>query len=162
MDGTTAVNTTNSYVIIHRLRVIKSGVTASGNNVGTITATASTDSTITAVMRPGTGSTAMAIYGIPSTQTLLIKQYRASINKAQGSAVSATFRLLYNPEVKTNLHTYVEADVQGLQSTGTSSIAWGFDPYLKISGPSIIKIQAEATLDDVDGTAGFSGVLVDN
>ena len=162
LNGQTPVNTTNSYVIIYRMRVLTSGNTASGSNVGTITATAATDGTVTAVIRPQVGSTAMAIYGIPSTQTLLVKDYRASINKAQGTSVSATFRLMYNPEPTTNLNTFVEIDLEGLQSDGSSSNVWIFDPYIAISGPTIVKIQALGSAADIDGTAGFNGILVDN
>lgn len=122
MNGQTPVNTVNSYVIIHRMRVLTSGGTS--RNVGTITATAATDGTITAVIRPGIGSTEMAIYGIPSTQTLVLTQLSASIQKSSGAASHALVRLFTNPEPDVQTTQFTEVDLRALQSTGTSSMAW--------------------------------------
>jgi len=160
LDGTTAVNTVNSYVIIHRMRVLTKGAT--NVNVGTITATAASDASITAQISIGEGQTQMAIYGIPSVQTAYMTQFYFTINKAQGAAASINVSLLVNPEPDAELTNFLVKNTHGIQSTGTSSDDHLFFPYFKISGPAIIKIQGIANTADVEGSAGFDLILVDN
>jgi len=159
MNGTTPVNTANSYVIIHRMKVITSGGTS--RNAGTITATAATDATVTALILPNNGSTEMAIYGVPSTQTLALTQLSASIQKASGAAAHAVVNLFANPEPDTQTTQFTKVDVKGLHSTGSSSKSWPYDPYISITGPAIVKVSCESSAADIDMTAGFSGILVD-
>jgi len=160
MNGTTPVNTANSYVIIHRLRVLTSGATS--RNVGTITATAATDGTITAVILPNNGSTQMAIYGVPSVQTLYIECITASVQKSSGAARHVVIQVLCNPEPDSQLTSFGMIEQYGLQSTGSSSVPWTLLPPLPVPGPSIIKIAALASANDLDMTARFSGTLVTN
>ena len=160
MNGTNPVNTVNSYVIIHRMQLLTAGT--GGTNAGTITATAATDGTITAVIRPGIGSTTMAIYGWSSLQTFFVKIWRASINKSSAANADILLRLFYNPEPSANLTSFREVDVQGIQSNGTSSATWEFATYLALPGPGILKVNGLGSGNDLDCTAQFSGVLVDN
>jgi hypothetical protein len=159
MSGVTPVNTVNSYVIIYKLSVLTKGGTSS--NVGTIKATAATDATITAVIRPLIGSSEMAIFGWPSTQNLCITNWKSSINKSSAAASHATYQLLYNSEPNAQLTNFIEIDLAGRHSTGSSSGKENFLPYLKLAGPGILKIQATASANDLDSSAGFSGILVD-
>jgi len=161
LDGTTSVNTVNSYVTINRMRVITAG--SSGPNVGTITATAATDTTITAAILPDNGSTQMAIYGWPSTQKLYITYLTASMMKASGTAADVRLRLLYNqsPDVITTFFVQVDTPI-GLTSAGSSNGLVPYLPYLVLNGPGIIKINAIASAADIDVTARFSAILVDN
>jgi hypothetical protein len=160
MDGTDGTDTANSYVIIHRIRVLTSGAT--NINVGTITAVAAVDATVTAQVNIGEGSTEMAIYGVPSIQSFYMTQFYGSINKASGGAATITFRLKinYNPDVQ--LTNFVSLNIRGVQSTGVSDDEWPFNPYKRIDGPAIVKIQGIGSAADLDGTAGFDGYLVTN
>lgn len=160
LDGTTPVNTVNSYVIIHRMKVLTSGAT--NINVGTITATAATDSTITAVILPGDGQTEMAIYGIPSTQTIYIKRWGASIGKAGGTTVSANFKFLVNENPNVQLTNFLRKDDIDLASSGSSVLSRTYDIPPSFSGPCIVKVQATASAADIDGTSGFDGYVVTN
>lgn len=152
--------TVNSYVIIHRMSVETTGAT--GSNEGLITATATTDGTVTAQINVGEGQTQMAIYGIPSTQTAYMVKYYVGIHKAQGAVATIESRLLVNEEPETQLGHFNTKHVQSVQSTGTTAGGYEFDPYFKISGPAIIKVQGIASAADVEGTAGFDLILVDN
>jgi hypothetical protein len=160
LNGTGAVNTSNAYVIIHRMRVVTKGAT--NVNVGIITATAAVNGTVTAQINAGIGQSEMAIYGIPSTQSFYMTQFYGSINKASGAAATINYRLKVNTEPNAELINFVSKNIRGVQSTGNSDITWPFNPYLRIDGPAIIKIQAIGSAADLDGTAGFDGYLVTN
>lgn len=158
LNGTTNVPTVNSYVIIHRMEVLTKGAT--NVNVGTITATAQTDNTITAKIEIGKGQTLMAIYGIPSTQKLYLSKIHASVlGKATGSADIA---LLANPEPNAELLNFVFKHTFGIVASGGNPSVQLFSPPKRIDGPAIIKIQAVAAANDTDISAGFDGILVSN
>ena len=164
MDGTAtggnAYNTVNSYVIIHRMKVLTSGAT--NINVGTITATAASDATITAVILPGDGQTEMAIYGVPSTQTMYLTRWSASIDKATGAVASCDFslRVNSNPDVQTT--NFIRKEDLSLQSTGSNFAEKHYDCYPVFSGPCIIKVQGIASAADLDAHSGFDGFVVTN
>lgn len=158
MDGTTGVTTSNSYVIIHRMRVLTKGAT--NTNVGTITATATTDTTLTAQINPGEGQTQMAIYGVPSTQKLYLSCYYASIQRNAGG--SADIELLVNPEPDTQLTNFLVKHTNVVTSGGTSFIERNFEPYYEITGPALVKVQATGSANNMDVSAGFDGYLVNN
>jgi hypothetical protein len=160
LNGTGAVNTVNSYVIIHRMKVLTSGATSI--NVGTITATAATDTTITAVILPGEGQTEMAIYGVPSVQSFYLTRWYCGVAKASGAAVDADFHLLVNEAPTTNLLNYLYKSDLSLQTTGTSALEKHYDNPVRFSGPCIIKVQGTASANDLDAQSGFDGYLVTN
>ena len=162
LDGTNAVATDCLYVIIHRMKVLTKG--ASGPNAGKITATATSPSatTVTAQINIGQGQTQMAIYGIPSTQTLYLTNLYGSVNKAVGAAGLVDVSLLVNPEPQTELTGFLVKHTFGLQTVGTSALPVPFAPYKPISGPAIIKVQAFSGTNDNDISAGFDGYLVTN
>lgn len=160
MNGTTNVATSNSYVIIHRMKVLTKGAT--NVNIGAITATADTDGTVTAQMNDAEGQTQMAIYGIPSTQTAYMSRYYGTINKSSGAATTVNFSLLVNPEPDAELINFLVKNTRGLQSTGTSSDTWHYNSHFKIPGPAIIKVQGKASSADVEASSGFDLILIDN
>jgi len=157
MDGTTGVTTSSSYVIIHRMRALTWD--ALGPNAGTITATAASDSTVTAEMDIGIGSTLMAIYGIPSTQKLLIGRLYARILKSGGASASADMTLLENPIPDSITTAYITRDTFAAVKDGTSAPDPDYYVPKVINGPAIVKIQGIGSAADLDLSAGFDGVL---
>ena len=151
----------NAAVMIHRMKVTPQA-TSTTPNAGTITATAATDGTITAVILPGEGQTQMAVYGIPSTQTLYINDFYATINKSSGTVGAINFSPVLNPNPDVQTLAFLTKNTRGLQSTGVSSDTFPFNPPWKITGPAIIKIQGLASTNDIEASAGFNGVLVDD
>lgn len=152
LNGTTAVNTTNAYVIIHRMKVISSGATAI--NVGTITATAAVDTTVTAQIDPEIGQTLMAIYGVPEGRTVNMSNYYCSAIRGSASFSVEVF-LLVNPDPENSLH-YLVKNAVGVTTEGNNYISQVYDPKYAITGPAIIKIQVEASLDNAEVSAGFN------
>lgn len=159
MNGTTNVPTANTYVIIHRLEVLTKGATS--ENVGVITATADTDSTVTAQIKVGHGQTEMAIYGIPDTKVAYCTGYYASLIK-NASAVNAEINLVFNQEPNNELLNFIIKHDMGLESTGTSYARQVFSPYLKLAGPGIVKIEANTDAANITVSGGFDLILVDN
>lgn len=157
LNGTTNVATSNAYVIIHRMLVLTKGAT--NVNVGIIKATAQTDNTITAQIRVGQGQTQMAIYGIPSTQKAYMGMWYASIARAIGAA---GVHLLFNPEPGDEITNFLTKHTIGLETTGTSALIVPYYTPKEFDGPGIIKVQAQSTVNDLDVSAGFDLVIVDN
>ena len=160
LDGTTGVNTASSYVIIHRMKVLTKGSTSA--NVGTITATAASDSTITAQINPLEGQTQMAIYGVPSTHTLYLTAVSASLNRAGGASAITDNRVLVNPEPGDEILNYLTKHTWGGQTVGSSVQPIPFIPPKVFPGPAIVKLQSEGSANDLDVSAWFDGVVVVN
>ena len=161
MSGATNVSTTKSYVIIHRMRVLTKGAT--NVNVGNITATADVDATITAQILAGQGQTQMAIYGVPSNQTAYMTQFYVSVNKSGGATGAMDGSIFYNPEPDVELTNFLVKHTTGKITTGSSNGApQRFNPPKKFVGPGIIKMQAVGSANDLDVSAGFDLILIDN
>lgn len=156
LDGTTPVNTANSYVIIHRMKVLTCG--ASGPNVGIISATAATDNTVTAIITPGDGQTEMAIYGVPSIQDFYMTRWACSIAKATAGYINFELRVNENPNVQTL--AYLRKNDMAVVSTGTNNAEKLFAIPPKYAGPCILKVIGYANANDTDAKAAFDGYLV--
>lgn len=158
MDGTTNVPTVNSYVIIHRMIVLTVGST--GGNVGVISATAQTDATVTAEIAATNNQTQMAIYGIPSTQTLYLTGFDASIGSGTTDDIDAYLSVNFQPDVA--LNAFRQLHRGGMVLAGTSEHKQKYSPYQPIPGPAIIKMQAIAVAAASLAEGSFDGFLVDN
>ena len=157
MNGTTAVNTANAYVIIHRMKVLTNGTT--NINVGTITATAASDATITAAILPGNGQTLMAIYGVPGGFTFYMESVYGHILKAAGAAASADMSILYDPDPDVVTTRFITKHTFAVVKDGSSAVPHDFDPPKQFVGPGIIKINGLASANGLDVSAGFDGIL---
>jgi len=159
MDGTSGVATANSYVIIHRMTVKTWG--SAGPNVGKITATAATDSTVTAQINADEGQTQMAVYGVPSTHTAYVtKYYMSAIKAASSLAVEGCMHINTQPDSFTSgcliKHTI------GLATEGTSYMDHEWDPHFKVVGPAIIMLAANSSATNTDVSGGFDLILEEN
>jgi len=152
----------NAAVMINRMEVLVQATSTSAN-VGTITATAAIDGTVTAQINPGEGQTQMAIYGIPSIQVAYMVQFYVSILRSASSAAAIDGGILFNPIPNVNPLVFIVKHTTGKISTGTSDgNPHGFEPYNKFAGPGILKIQAAGSANNLDVSAGFDLILVDN
>lgn len=160
MNGITDVPTVNAYVIIHRMKVLTKGATAS--NVGVITATADTDGTVTAQIAAGTGQTLMAIYGVPSIQTAYMTCFYQTVIGNSGVTQEVITKLLSNPEPNAELLNYLTKHTGGLVTTAGNHAQHFFDPYKEFPGPCIIKLQGNGSAADMRVSGGFDLILCNN
>jgi len=157
MNGTSDVNTSSSYVIIHRIKVTEWG--SAGPNVGTITATAATDGTVTAQINAGEGQTQMAIYGIPSGVTAYMTAYYFSLEKA-ATSLAANVSLLRSDPVGGDLSGWQVKHTQAGLTEGTSYFRHEFEPPAKFAGPCVLKLQVNSSVNNTDCSGGFDLVMV--
>lgn len=158
LNGVVNVATVNSYVIIHRMVGITFGLSEA--NAGIITATAVIDATITAAIQVGEGQTLMAIYGVPSTQTIFIRILKASVVRT-GASVVLIGRLL----VRLNADASDAGWVTKERKRFTETLPWDpniNDPVKSFVGPCIVKLQVEATVNGTEVAGGFDAFVVDN
>lgn len=159
MNGVSNVATSNQYVIIHRMVVLAWG--SAGPNVGTITATADTDSTVTAQINAGFGQTQMCVYGIPSVQDAYLTEIYTTILRANlgTSEAHADMTLFYNSIPDTVTTGFITKETWGCGTRAPS--LHPYNPYFKLEGPGIIKIQATGSANNLDVSGNFDLILVD-
>jgi len=163
LNGTSNVATSNSYVIIHRMVGLTWG--SGGVNDGVITATADTDSTVTAAIIQGGNQTEMVIYGIPSVQKLRVVKFQCSIVKSTGSSQRGDGEILFMPDPGTNAsnnNAWINKEnFQLVEANPPWEHDYGNTPK-KLDGPGIVKIQVTSNSNDTIATASFDAFLVDN
>jgi hypothetical protein len=128
MNGTTPVASVSSYLHIHLVQVVTVGST--GSNVGTITATAVTDATVTITVEPTLNQSTSSIYLVPTGYKAYIIKIRARMSQATASATSNVDLL-----VKASGGGYQLKTRLGLNNSGSSFV---FNDYT-MSSPFIIQ-----------------------
>ena len=83
MNGTTNVNSANTYIRVFRMYVTEAG--SVGTNDDTITATASVFTL--AVIKPGEGQTQMCIYTVPRNKKLLVYDIQVGVEDGQPATI---------------------------------------------------------------------------
>ena len=94
LNGTSNVATANSYVHIHLMQVSTAGSAAA--NVGTISATAQTDATVTCEIPVGLNQSVSSIYMVPTGYKAYMMKMRAHMNNSTANS-NATIQLLNKP-----------------------------------------------------------------
>ena len=161
MNGTTPVNTVNSYVIIHRMICETWGT--GGVNIGVITATAATDLTITATILARANQTQMCIYGIPSTQYLDVVEFGASMVKGAGATQrgDGEILLMIDPDTNAINNTAWTNKENFLIVEGNNPWRhdYGTDTPKRFTGPCILKIQVTANSNNTKVLGYFDAKL---
>lgn len=158
MNGVSNVNTTNSYVIIHRMEGLTFG--SGGTNAGIITATAATDGTITAAIQASNGQTEMAIYGVPSTQKFVLQSLSVTLLRGSGASAAADGTLLVKLNADQADAGFVnKGDFLATHDSNFIEIYPSPDAY---AGPCLIKMQVKTDTANAQVTGSFDGFLVNN
>ena len=132
MNGTTTVATTTSFISIHRMH--SDGSASDAGNVGTITATAQTDATVTAQINPGNGTTLMCVYMVPRGKEGYMTSWAVTLSRTSGTSdTTAQMQLDIHPD---GIHDKMGgriADNCTLGSGGSSAFQRTFDPPLHLT-----------------------------
>jgi len=161
LDGTTAVNTVNSYVIIYRMTGLAWG--SGGVNAGSITADAAVDGTTTAAITIGNNQTQMLIYGISSTMKLRVDNFRSSLIKTSGANLRATGKVLWMADPAANAAANTAwVNKESFELTTDDSWIRPYSPPKKFDGPGIIKLQLVGSGNDIDAIATFDATIKDD
>lgn len=158
MSGTTNSATSNSYTMIHRMVVATAG--SSNSNEGTISATAVTDSTVTAQVAIGEGQTLMAIYEIPTGKTAYLLSWYAGTTSGQQSSESSKVQLMAMPSggAWNTKHKLVF----GSEAGGTTLHQHKFDAPSTFAAGTVLKARGEGDVDNYEISAGFDLLLIDD
>lgn len=155
MNGTTPVDTVNSYIRMDRAVVRKAG--ASGWNVGNITARQKlTPANIFALIPSTFNVTMQATFTVPIDKIAFVSGWHANIGKR--SSAFSTVKLRCRPSGQ----VFQIRDVMDLAAAGTSYIPREFraPKNAGLIAKSDIFIEADSTLNDNAVTAGFGLLLI--
>jgi len=156
LNGTTPINTASTYTMIHRMYVLTAG--SAGKNIGNITATAATDTTVTAKITANNCQTGMAIYQIPAGYTGYMSRTYASLHKkaVAGTAIRADTALM----IKEFGGVWRLQDSLAVSSNSAPTVVNIYKSSLKLPEKTYVKMIANPSVDAQDISAGFSIVLV--
>jgi hypothetical protein len=153
MSGLLAVATTNTYSMVHRLTVATAG--SGGANAGTISATAQTDSTITAQIAPGNNRSQMAIYKVPASKTAYVTRIWGSNGVSAGGHGELQ---LWAQDTGTDKPWYLVKSLgatdQAIEQRLSEPLAFVTLTLLKLRSPA-------ASANNTPIVGGFDLVLVD-
>ncbi len=161
LSGTSEMVTAESYVIIHRMKVVTSGTADS--NLGQISATAKDGSdTSSAFIEIDHGITHMAVYGVSSLDKFYLTNWGFDLNKSgQDGTAQIDLCIRNNADVATA--TWLRNLDLGVSTTASSHLQHNFTPYHPVVGPAIVKLQViEVSGSNTDISASFEGFLVKN
>lgn len=152
LNGLVNVPTSGSYTMIYRMQVLTAG--SGGTNVGTITATAQVDGTVTASVAIGKAQTQMAIYQVPAGYTAYLSKWWAC------EAGNANARLDVDLFARAFGGVYCVQGTVGLQiGSGTFAVV-EYDPPKSFAAKTIIKLTGTADTNNTECEGGFDLVLV--
>jgi len=155
LSGTTPVTTTKSWLRVFRMKVLTAGSTE--NNVGTLTATATTGATVQCNIKAAYGQSLTAYWTVPAGKTLYIRDWYCQIGRSL-SAV-ATVGLFLRPDA-----AQADAPLQckhliELNSGGNSGSTYEFKPNgIAEQRSDVMCMVMECDTNNTILTAGFSGV----
>lgn len=151
LNGTTNVNTTNSYTMIHTMTVKTAG--SGATNAGEITATAASDATVTSTIAASAGRSTAAIYMVPRNKIAYVTAVHASIQKATDAEVDVDLR------IKEYGETEVTRQTLAIESAAELTADHEFASPIAVAEKGLIKLRATTDTDNAD-IAGTIDLLV--
>ncbi len=158
LNGTTAVDSANSYIRLDRAVVLTAG--SGGVNAGAITiAQKVTTANVFVVMPAGYNATMIAATTIPANKVGYLAGWFATMAKAAAGAIFANVRLVVTPFGET---AQVKEEMV-LASTGTSGMRreYRVPKAADMTAKADVVITADVDGDDSSVAASFDLILVD-
>lgn len=152
LNGTTNVESSNSYLRLHRMIVRTAG--SGGMNAGAISATQSSSAIKMAQINIGNNQTLMAVYTIPNGKDAFILQLTMSVNKATSVGSNMYFRVRPLNEV------FQIKNITGGHSNGSTRVERSFPVPLAIAAKSDLIISADSSANNADISATMDILLV--
>jgi hypothetical protein len=155
LNGVTPVNTSGSYIMIHRMLVETAG---SGMiNAGTITATAAVDGTITIAIIADKGQSQLGLYMVPAGYTAYCLSWRVDINGGTNARLAA--ELMAKPFGGAwNLKSTID-----LQIGSSSGHNESFDPPMRLcTEKGLIRLRGTADTNNTSMNGHFDLIVVAN
>lgn len=150
LNGATPVNTTNSYLRVNEMKVIDAG--SGGVNAGAITATAATDSTVSATIAIGNNIAYNAVYTVPAGYTAYIMRLDGGALATIAAAVDIVLRERPYGEM------FIKRSSRG-DNGGRNGV---YATPRKLAEKTDIIISGVASADNTDAFAEADLVLVKN
>jgi hypothetical protein len=150
LAGLSSVETTNSYLRVHRMIVRTAG---SGEaNAGIITATASTAATVQGQIDAGENQTLQVLYTVPANKTLLLTEVEASTPSVDDAEIRLRIRPL-GEVFQTKYLVHINAN----------SAVVPFKVLYKIDEKTDVKLTGKRVGgNDVDCSAYMAGLVVNS
>lgn len=162
MNGLNNVSTINSYWRIYRGHV-DGAAGRTSNNVGNISATAATDTTVSAQINAANGQTGMAVYTVPKGKFACMTKIYADIIKPGAVTTTASLTLRETPIATVDGAGSRAKHFFGVVETGSSHYDHPFHPYRRTPENTDIWVRADAvSSNNTVVSAGFDLILVDN
>lgn len=156
LDGVTNAPTSLAYTMIYRMKVLTAGSAA--RNLGLITATADTDSTVTAIITIDHNSTLMAIYQVPANKTAYFIDWEGGMGRGTGAATFADIFLM----VKDFGGVWTTQDNLTVSRDGDEHHQVELDLAVSAPAKAYIKVTADPNTTEQDTNGGFTLLLVDD
>ena len=151
--------TANTYRRVHTLRCLSAGST--GTNVGTITATAQVDGTVSANAPAEQGSSLKAIDTVPAGYKGYLLQFAAGLSRAGGNlAAAARARLQVREAIDQPRPCWQTRFTLNLTAGGSSDVVYPFPVPLEIIGPADIRLQVSDVTDSGSRCEGSFTMLL--
>jgi hypothetical protein len=153
LNGTTPVNTANSYFIVHRMIIATAG--SGGTAAGTITSVSNGTGTPTfPSIQLGSNQTQFCIFQVPAGKTMYMFSFRGAISggtTAEIDLFAKPFGGVYN----------LKGEVR-LSSTGSSHEEVTYKIPLKFTEKTIVKLTCSAASNNTVALGSFDAILVTN
>lgn len=97
MNGTTNVETSNTYIRVNELKVLTADASATNANVGNISATASSAATVQCFMEATDGLSHKIHYTVPNGKTAYLYKIELNVFKVSGANAGVKFDAVVTP-----------------------------------------------------------------